>query len=75
MTNAKTRVVLAGCGGITGAWLDAAATKERVEIVGLVDLRREAAEEMARRRQYAGAVVDTDLAAVLKATSPDVVYD
>ena len=43
----KQRVVLVGCGGMSAAWLKAAAELPDLEIVGLVDIQREAAERRA----------------------------
>ena len=39
----KLRVVLAGCGGISNAWLDPVSKRDDIEMVGLVDLRRASA--------------------------------
>ena len=41
----RLRVVLAGCGGISDAWLRQAASRDDLEIVGLVDLNEAAATE------------------------------
>ena len=43
----KVRAVMVGCGGITGGWLRAIASMDRVEMVGLVDLVEEAARSRA----------------------------
>ena len=69
------RAVLAGCGAMSAAWLGAARLIPGLEIVGLVDLRLEAAQ--ARRHEFGleGASVGTDLAAVLEATKPDLLFD
>ena len=71
----KYRVVLAGCGGISRAWLDYAATAPDLEFVGLVDLY----PEMARARQaqfgLEGAAIGDDLEAMLDRTQPDIVFD
>jgi hypothetical protein len=34
----KHRVVVAGCGAMSNIWLDYAAQREDVEVVGLVDI-------------------------------------
>jgi len=42
MSNAL-RAVVAGCGGMSNAWLKAATQIADLEIVGLIDIREEAA--------------------------------
>jgi predicted dehydrogenase len=71
----KIRAVLAGCGGICGAWLNTPTVKRNVELVGFVDVRPEAAEKRAEEFGVPAAAVDTDLAATLKSVEPDVVFD
>ena len=69
------RAVLAGCGGISQAWLKAAQDIPSLNIVGMVDLL----EENARKRagQFGLSQVETgcDLAAMLDKQQPDVVFD
>jgi predicted dehydrogenase len=72
---AKLKAVLAGCGGMSGAWLNAAKEIDDVEIVGLVDVREEAARKRAADYSLNEAVIGTDLQAVLNQTHPDVVFD
>jgi predicted dehydrogenase len=69
------RAVLAGCGGISGAWLKAFPGIAGLEIVGLVDIREEAAKKRRDEFGLAGARVGTDLRAMLDATKPDAVFD
>jgi predicted dehydrogenase len=69
------KAVLVGCGGISKAWMDPVRHRQDVEIVGLVDLVRTSAEKRAAEYGLTGAVVDTDLAAVLRRVRPDVVFD
>jgi predicted dehydrogenase len=71
----KRSAVLVGCGSISGAWLRTSTIKERINMVGFVDLRESAAKE--KREQYgpADARVGTELAAVLKTCRPEVVFD
>jgi len=71
----KLRVVLAGCGGMSATWLRVATELRDLQIVGLVDIREEAAKGRAEEFTLADAVVGTDLAAVLEETSPDIVFD
>lgn len=73
------KAVLAGCGAMSRGWLSALTEdpllKERVEIVGLVDLDRGLAEKRAGEFHIEGAVIGTDLDDVLTRTRPDVVFD
>ncbi len=69
------RAVLVGCGGMSAAWLRAAATVPGLEVVGLVDLNESAA--LARQSEFGltHAQTGTELEAVLDATGPDLVFD
>jgi predicted dehydrogenase len=69
------KVVLAGCGGMSRAWLKTATEMEGLEIAGLVDIVEDAAK--ARREEFgiAGAKTGSDLEAMLKAVKPDMVFD
>src|SRR5205807_181325 len=69
------RAVLAGCGGISGGWLTGAKKTPGLQIVGLVDIREEAARERAKQFHLKQALIGTDLKRVLAETSPDVVFD
>ena len=71
----KLRVVLAGCGGISNAWLDPVSQRDDIEIVGLVDIRREAAEAHKTKYALASAQVGEDLSTMLKTVKPDAVFD
>ncbi|NQU38586.1 MAG: Gfo/Idh/MocA family oxidoreductase [Lentisphaerae bacterium] len=71
----KPRVVLAGCGGISDAWLGSEPVKKQVDIVGLVDIRKKAAVAQAEQYGLTNAETGTDLAAMLKKVQPDVVFD
>lgn len=71
----KISAVLVGCGGISNGWLDAEAVKKNVTVVGLVDLRAEAAEAHKQKYGLTSAVVGTNLANVLRTTHPEVVFD
>jgi predicted dehydrogenase len=74
MTQTQT-AVLVGCGGISRAWLRGTQDLQGLQIVGLVDIRREAAEERAAEFDLASAVIGTDTQAVLDQTSPDIVFN
>jgi predicted dehydrogenase len=69
------RVVLAGCGGISSAWLAAVKDRADIAIVGLVDINRESAEKHAGKFGLTGAVIGADLKSVLAETKPDAVFD
>jgi len=75
MGSERLRVVWVGAGSITRAWLESPTVANDVEVVGIVDLDPEAAERMKAENGFDGAVVDTDLAAVLDQTRPDAVFD
>jgi predicted dehydrogenase len=69
------RGVIAGCGRMSGAWLEAAAGIAGLEVVGLVDLDRAAAVTRAERHGLSGAAIGTDLADMLRRAEPDIVFD
>ena len=71
----KFRAVLVGCGGISNAWFGAVKKRTDVELVGLVDLKREAAAKRAAEHGLTGVQAGTDLKTVLQKTRPDVVFD
>lgn len=71
----KIRVVLAGCGGMSGAWLRVARGIPDLEIVGLVDIREEAARKRAADFGLGDVLISTDLKSALDQTAPDVVFD
>ena len=69
------KAVLVGCGGISQTWFQGISQIEGLQMVGLVDIAREAAQRRADEFGLSAAVVDTDLKAVLRATVPDVVFN
>jgi len=71
----RLSAVLVGCGGMSAAWLDAARADGALDVVGLVDIRREAAERVAADYCMAPAVVFDTLERALKTAKPDVVFD
>ncbi|MEE8389489.1 MAG: Gfo/Idh/MocA family oxidoreductase [Anaerolineae bacterium] len=71
----KLQGVLVGCGGISRAWLDAITEIPNLDLVGLVDLREEAAKSRADEYDLHDALVSTDLVAVLDKTNPDIIFD
>jgi predicted dehydrogenase len=73
--NKKLRIVLVGCGGMSETWLKVAHAHPDVEIVGLVDIRPEAAQRRAKEIGLPDAVIGTDLKDVLTRTSAEVLFD
>lgn len=70
---AKERALVVGAGGISGAWFPPLKA-EKVNVVGVVDLRLDAAK--GRIQQYElDCQAFTDLGEALKATKPDFVVD
>lgn len=75
MAGKPLRTVLAGCGKISRSWLGAGSGLPGLEIAGLVDLDPKAADEKKEAFGLADARTGGDLAAMLKAVQPDVVFD
>jgi len=69
----RERAVVVGAGGISGAWFPPL-IKEKVDVVGVVDLRLEVAKARAEKYEL-DAEISTDLKATLKKTKPDFVVD
>ncbi|MFN2109989.1 MAG: Gfo/Idh/MocA family protein [Anaerolineae bacterium] len=69
------KALLVGCGGISRTWLNAIKTIPEVTLVGLVDLREEAAQARAVEFGWTDALIETDVTAALDLTHPDVVFD
>ena len=69
------RVLLAGCGGISRAWLAHAATHPDLEFVALVDLLPENARTRQQEYDLHEAVIESDLATLLATTAPDIVFN
>jgi predicted dehydrogenase len=67
--------VLAGCGGISRAWLKAIQEMPDVQMVGFVDLYQQTAQERAVEFGWVEAQTGSDLAAMLQVTRPDCVFD
>ena len=60
---------------MSGHWLDAIVQRPSVEIVGLVDVREEAAQARAREFGLEGAYVGSDVGAAIDARRPRLVLD
>lgn len=73
------RAVMVGCGAMSNGWLKALAETAElaaaVEVVGFVDLDEALARKRADEHGYGDAPVGTDLAAMLRAVKPDLVFD
>ena len=69
----QLRVVVAGAGGISNAWFPPL-LEEGVEVVGVVDLRKETADAQVAKYKLP-AVVGSDLKEMLSPTKPDFVLD
>lgn len=73
--NNRFRIVLAGCGGISAAWLKAIQQRDDVDMVAFVDLNLDAARNRAAEFGWDQALVSADLQQTLESTNPDIVFD
>ena len=73
--NKKLRVGLAGCGGISGAWLPTLAAQEDVDVVWLVDRDEKRAAEARERYKLTEAKTASGIDAALAQEKPDIVCD
>lgn len=71
----KLRGVLIGCGGMSAAWLRAAAALPDLELVALVDVREDAARQRAEEFGLGQARIGTELGPILEELRPDLVFD
>jgi predicted dehydrogenase len=71
----KVKAVLVGCGGISRTWLRGIAAIDGLELVGLVDIVREAAEQRADEFALTDVSIDSDLESMLHKKRPDVVFN
>ncbi|MFD2613407.1 Gfo/Idh/MocA family protein [Paenibacillus gansuensis] len=70
----KHRIVVAGCGGMANRWVAYALGRSDTEIVGLVDIRLEAAKAMAEQYGLQCGVY-TDLAEAVQKSGAALVFD
>jgi predicted dehydrogenase len=75
MMTTPLTAVLAGCGGISSAWLKAIQDIPEVTLVGLVDLVEDNARKRAHEFNLPQAQIGADLDRMLNATHPDIVFD
>lgn len=69
------KIVVVGCGGISNLWFKALQGAAGAEVVGVVDLHEEAAAKKQADYNLTSARIGTDVAAILRDTRPDVVFD
>lgn len=73
----RHRAILLGCGSMSSEWLKSLRNhySEQVELVGLVDLRKEAAMGRAREFSLDSIWTGTSLDEALRATQPEIVFN
>lgn len=71
----KLKIVGVGCGHIISEWLGYLTNRKDVEVVGLVDMKVENAEKWREKFALRNTDVGPDLATMLKAKKPDLVFD
>ncbi|MDL2403897.1 Gfo/Idh/MocA family protein [Rhizobium mayense] len=75
----KFNAILCGCGAMSKGWLRAIVSTpslaEAITIVGLVDLNRATAENLAKEFGLQDAVIGADLGEVIATTKADLVFD
>ncbi|WP_037148616.1 Gfo/Idh/MocA family protein [Rhizobium freirei] len=75
----KFNAILCGCGAMSKGWLRAITSTpslaESIQVVGLVDLNRATAENLAKEFSLEDAVIGSDLGDVIAATKADLVFD
>ncbi len=69
------KVVLVGCGSMANAWVRIAKKHEDLRLVGLVDIRREAALAMAQRHELPPEIVYGSLKEAVTKTGAQLVFD
>ena len=74
-TEKSLKVVQVGCGGMGRGWIEAALKTPGIEIVGLVDMHRPAAEATAAKFELPATIVFDTLTDALDKTGADVVFD
>jgi predicted dehydrogenase len=69
------KIVIVGCGGISGGWFKAAKELADVSIVGVVDLFEASALKRKEEFGLTDAKIGTDVEAMLRDVKPDIVFD
>lgn len=67
--------VICGAGGIANAWMDAFKNVPEARIVGIVDIRLEAAKALAEKYGFPADIAGTNLKDMLSQKRPDAVVD
>src|SRR5215469_3271037 len=75
MDSRTLKAVQVGCGSMGKGWVEAALKTPGLQLVGLVDLNRTAAEAMAAKFNLPANIVFGSLKEALDATNADVVFD
>ncbi len=73
--SSPVRIVLVGCGGMSRRWTQVSKDTDQIDLVGFVDIDKEAASARAADYGADNAVIGTDLDKVLDQTTPDAVFD
>jgi len=73
--HSKVRVVQAGCGNMSAAWIEPALKIPQLQYVGLVDPNLENARKTAARFGLPESIIFSSLGDALEKTRPDVVFD
>ncbi|MGD0091923.1 MAG: Gfo/Idh/MocA family oxidoreductase [Planctomycetota bacterium] len=71
----KVRIVQVGCGGMAQGWVERTQKRPDAELVGLVDIRRPAAEETAAKHNLPPGIVYNTLEEAIAQAKPDAVTD
>jgi len=71
----KVRIVQVGCGGMAQGWVERTQKRPDAEIVGLVDIRRKAAEDTAAKHNLPPGIVYDTLEEALAKAKPDAITD
>ena len=69
------KVVQVGCGGMGRGWIENALKTAGIQLVGIVDLQRIAAEAVAEKFGLSQSIIFDSLESALDATAVDVVFD
>lgn len=73
--NEPIRVVQIGCGSMATGWVERATKRPEVSLVGLVDIRREAAEKLAAKFNLPPSLVYGTLPEALEKAKPEAVFN
>lgn len=74
MATKKKKVIMAGCGGMSGAWIRPALKRKDIDFVGFMDINEEAAREKAKSFEL-DVATGTDLKKLINETGAEIVFD